>query len=303
MAASIQTPLGPAAYNTVFNIGCPQTATIKVIEQFQDWKLLASLMVCEYCSNHMRWMSSTSNTSTNRRHKFVDGYFWKCFEITCPRIYCRTSIRSGSFFERSRLTLKCWLHIFFHFSMETSISKTANVLGLRKWTICTAFTTLREYVSNYITDSTITLGGIGKHIEIDEYFLGTHICVFAQVDASVTPKVGSMQVVERRHIDVILPIIHATCLPGSLILSDAWPGYRKISQELGFEHQIVNPVCGANTDAMQSYWAKHKAIFKKIKFLPQQDHQMHLNEAMFRERTLGKFFEALLDVIASEHTL
>ena len=53
---------------------------------------------------------------------------------------------------------------------------------------------------------------------------------------------------------------------------DEWAAYRKVYEELGFDHETVNhsknyvnPLTGVHTQAIESYWNKHKAIFKQMR--------------------------------------
>jgi hypothetical protein len=78
-----------------------------------------------------------------------------------------------------------------------------------------------------------------------------------------------MECVERRNAEILLPIIRRVCLPGSIIVSDGWRAYPKI-QEMGYEYRFVNhrfnhvdPITGAHTQNVESYWAKQKGKIKK----------------------------------------
>ena len=69
----------------------------------KNHKLLSSSMDCEHCSNPMSW---TKNS------KLGDGYNWRCINRKCTQKKgATTTIRKGSIFENSRLSLKMYTWI------------------------------------------------------------------------------------------------------------------------------------------------------------------------------------------------
>ena len=85
------------------------------------------------------------------------------------------------------------------------------------------------------------------------------IWVFELADVSFTPAKISLHIVEDRNASTLLPIIEQVCIPGSIIHSDQWRGYRSINQRFRFAHQTVNhtesfvdPITGAHTQSMKS---------------------------------------------------
>ena len=159
---SPQPALNPESYLAVFALGATQSDTIPLIEQFQEWKVLNKAMECSHCHTEMKWMKDTKIT------KHGDGYFWKCFEPSCTKRYCTKSIRFGSMFEKSKLSLKVWLHLIYNYSMQTGVVKTANVLDLNVDTVSLNFATLRGFITIHLEQNPIMLGGIGKELQIAE---------------------------------------------------------------------------------------------------------------------------------------
>ena len=66
-----------------------------VIDYYVQHKLLGDVCNCPTCQSSME-MVNRPTTSTK------DGFGWRCANQRCPK---RRTIRAGSFFERSRITL------------------------------------------------------------------------------------------------------------------------------------------------------------------------------------------------------
>ena len=71
-------------------------------------------------------------------------------------------------FEKSKLSLKMWLHLLYNFSMQTGAVKTSNLLGLNVDTVSIAFATLRGFITIHLEQNPIMLGGFAKELQIDE---------------------------------------------------------------------------------------------------------------------------------------
>ena len=61
------------------------------------------------------------------------------------------------------------------------------------------------------------------------------------VDTTYSPALGYMEIVDRRNADTLLPIIQAHIRPETVIWSDKWPAYGRVSTLPGVAgHQTVN---------------------------------------------------------------
>ena len=78
------------------------------------------------------------------------------------------SIREGSFFSKSKLTLKKWLLLIHHWSCEHMVTVTAESLEVTESTACAVYQWLREVCSTKLLSTSILLGGPGKMVQIDE---------------------------------------------------------------------------------------------------------------------------------------
>ena len=98
-----------------------------------------------------------------------DGYYWECPVRHCRK---RWSIRTGSIFEDSKVSLAKWLYIIFLWSIEESNKKVSLLSGVSLRTVVTILQRLRDICSLKIMHSNIKLGGRGKTVEIDESMFG-----------------------------------------------------------------------------------------------------------------------------------
>ena len=84
-------------------------------------------------------------------------------------------------------------------------------------------------------------------------------------------------------------VIRGCCDTGSVIMTDEWSGYSKLSED-GFIHRTVkhskwflNPSDGTNTQEIERLWVEGKAILKRHR-RPNYLLQSHLDELAWRKR-------------------
>ena len=95
------------------------------------------------------------------RNDVTDGVRWWCRQ-------CKTtkSIRDGSFFSKSRMTLQEWLILIFYWVDDSPVTKAAKHAEVSERTAIDAFQWLREVCSQrLINDGPPQLGVI---VEVDE---------------------------------------------------------------------------------------------------------------------------------------
>ena len=99
-----------------------------------------------------------------RRADVKDGLCWQC-----PGCKGRKSIREGSYFSKSHLTLQEWFILIFFWVDEEGVCKAAKHSGTSLVTAINVYQWLREVCSSrLIRDGPAALGGNGKVVEIDE---------------------------------------------------------------------------------------------------------------------------------------
>ena len=100
------------------------------------------------------------------------------------------------------------------------------------------------------------------------------VWVFGLVGTSHTPALGYMKVVAQRDAATLLPIIQAHVAPGTIIRSDhQWAAYNQVlslpnvGSHSTVNHSItfVDPITHTHTQNIESYWARAKCKFKRVK--------------------------------------
>ena len=98
------------------------------------------------------------------RRDVSDGIRWWCCQ-------CKTtkSIRNGSFFAKSRMTLQQWLVLLFYWVDDSPVIKAAKHAQVSEHTAIDVFGWLREVCSKrLISDGPPQLGGNGVVVQVDE---------------------------------------------------------------------------------------------------------------------------------------
>ena len=85
----------------------------------------------------------------------------------CGQCKTRKSIREGSFFQISRLTLKQWLLMLHLWAKNDPVTSVADNIEVSRPSAIDAFQWLREVCSAKLLQNPILLGGPGKIVQID----------------------------------------------------------------------------------------------------------------------------------------
>ena len=130
----------------------------KQITWLQRKGLLAQTKHCPSCNSPMQ---------LQQRSDMTDGYRWRC----C----CKTSVslRSGTFFEKSRLQLRQWIVLMYWWAREYPVKDAADEANVDEKTAIQAYQYCRDICSWRLLnhDAPLMLGGQGVVVQIDESFV------------------------------------------------------------------------------------------------------------------------------------
>ena len=131
--------------------------TEELIDFLQQKHLLASNMVCSNCGTAM---------TLRQKSDVSDGCIFRCAS-------CKTtkSLRAGSFFSKSKLTLQQWLVLLYWWVREYPLTDAAEEARIGRDTAIDAYQWFREVCSTKLIQNPIRLGGPGKVVQ--NHFSGT----------------------------------------------------------------------------------------------------------------------------------
>ena len=118
-----------------------------------------------------------------------------------------------------------------------------------------------------------------------------------------------MEIVDRRDAATLLPIINAHVAAGTIIHSDQWASYRRVStlpnvsSHSVVNHSItfINQTTGTHTQHIESYWNRTKIKLKRMRGCHADQLPSYIDEFMWRERhgqTKRQAFSNILENIS-----
>ena len=97
------------------------------------------------------------------RRDISDGYSWWCRQCKT-----RKSIRDGSFFSKSKLTLQKWLLMLHLWALDCPVTDAMDQAEIDSRTAVDIYQWLREICTTKLLQAPIILGGPGAVVQIDE---------------------------------------------------------------------------------------------------------------------------------------
>ena len=125
------------------------------IDFLQQNRLLASAMLCGSCNNPM---------TMGIKRDISDRWIFRCTSTGCKTT---KSVRAGSFFSKSKLSLKKWLVLLYWWVREYSVTQAAEEAEVSHDTAINVYKWLREVCSTKFTQTPIQLGGPGRVVQTD----------------------------------------------------------------------------------------------------------------------------------------
>ncbi len=274
----------------------------EALEWLARRRLIKNSMRCPGCQGWFR---------LNRESRKTDGYIWKC-----SRCVKMKTVRSGSFAEKSMLSLKqamiltyCWARDY----MQIHAAEEARVAPN---TACDWYEHCRDACEEWLEAHPVLIGGQGVEVEIDEslffkrkanrgFFRNGHGWVFGGIERGT----GRCFLVEvaRRDRATLLPLIRQYIRPGTRILSDDWASYAQIAAIPGqnYSHDAVNHSQNwvdpqdptVHTQTVEGMWSHVKRYLRQKYGTNKVQFTSHLHTWVFRNRhrvQKKNFFSAFL---------
>lgn len=280
----------------------------EIIRFFNQKRILKSSLNCISCSVELSMKKSTAN---------IDGYVYRCYSRQCSFYQKRVSIRTNSFLSVSKISLKNWVEVLFRWSQGDLIERVMRDISISQPTLIKIYKLIRNEIKKFFSLNPVRLGGENIICQVDEslfchkpkYHRGraseVQVWVFGIADTNYVPARCFLKVVPNRRATTLLPIINDVCLPNTIIFSDEWAAYQRIS-EGSYIHDTVNhtlvfvdPESGVHTQNIESCWSSIKRKFKYMKGVHKTHLQSYLNEFMWRQNSTEDIFERLLFLISN----
>ena len=210
-----------------------------------------------------------------------DGYTWRCRKthsiIDGTKKYTvsdvKVSIRAGTWLQDSNLSLDIIVELLYLWANGFTNSEIQNETKLSKKTIIEWSAYLRDVCMYICMQKSTPIGGSGIEVEIDEskfgkrkYYRGHRVdgkWVFGGRETYDKSKIFMVSV-KNRKAKTLLPIISKWIKEGSIIHSDCWKPYDKLSK-MGYTHvkvnhskEFVNKETAACTNRIESEWRHAK---------------------------------------------
>lgn len=240
-----------------------------------------------------------------------DGLRWECRRImNGKRHRVEESIRKGSWFDQSNLSIAETLKLTYWWCMDLTQSQIQQQLRLSGNTVVDWDMFCRECCDVAISKKSEKLGGENKRVQIDESKIGKRKFhhghrvegqwVFGGIEEY--SRKCFIVAVEKRDKATLIPIIQEWIEPGTTIISDCWKAYDCLS-DLGYKHESVNHSVhfvndsGAHTNKIEGHWRQMKSSLPthgRRKY----HYASYLSEFLYRykHRNMDIFAEFICDV-------
>lgn len=235
----------------------------------------------------------------------------------CSKRSCRTSlsIRSHTFFAGSRLKSCQIMHLGYLWLNKNSQTQAMNATGCSSKTVTDFFCHFRALVATVLEEEDTRIGGPGVLVEIDETKLGKRkyhrghrvdgVWILVGVEKTESRRVFLKRVVDRSA-ETLEGIIEQHVEVGSIVTTDMWRGYSKLTNNLGLEHRTVNhslhfkdPDTGSNTNTVEG---TNNAL--KIQIRPRNrtwQVEEHLSEFVWRRKHGNRLWTAYIEALKEVH--
>ena len=235
-----------------------------VLSWLMERKLIANSRLCPQCDGQMKLVECNDRS---------DGCKWECRkQLNSKRHKVELSIRKGSWFERSNLTLEEILKLTYWWCRGVEQEMTRFEVDVSGNTVVDWDSFCREICEVNYLECEEKIGGPNKRVQIDEskfgkrkYHRGHRVegqWVFGGIEEE--SRKSFMFAVDDRSEATLLPIIETFIEKGTTIISDCWKAYTNLEKH-GYKHSLVNHSKefvnkdGDHTNKIEGHWRQAKA--------------------------------------------
>lgn len=276
------------------------------VEYSMDNMLIAKKRYCKKCRNKMILSEFDNN---------VDGFIWRCQKKKCET---KKSIKFGSFFEKSNLSIGVWIKLIYFWSIRMPILLASRQLEISRFTCRQSYKYCRQIAISHFEDlKHIKIGGLGKIVEIDESVISKRkyhrgrivkpVWLFGGIERGQEGKFF-FEIVPNRTEATLLEVIHRRIEKDSLIISDKWKSYHNLDQH-GYLHEYINhsrhfvdPLNQlVHTQTIESRWSSVKRFLRNKGTNISKNLHEYLFEYLYRWKFGDNSFEQILIDISMKY--
>lgn len=266
--------------------------------------LIADERRCKVCGKAMEVVLKKKGAT--------EDYVWRCRKSMdgVQHDECM-SVRKGSWFEFSKLSICNILLVTFHWFHKLPNKYTEQMLQMSSSTVVDWKSFCREICMEACVKESKPIGGVNVIVEIDEIKFGKRKYNRGK---AVRGKwvIGGLEkgshkmffrVVKNRGKDVLLDIIKTFVLPGTTIISKCWKSYDCLEDEryrhlmLNHSLKFKNPENGVHTNSIEGMWSTIKRSLS-ISTNHCKDHfDGYLAEYMWRRSHPSQKFTDFLEAV------
>ena len=276
-----------------------------LLEYMRNNGLLTRVYTCVKCDE---------NCTLVRDISLSDTQIFQCSNRQCKARY---SIRTGSLFEKSKLSLTKLMTIIYFFCAGSSVGKCVKFTKVSRRVCIQWYNYCRDICTRYLHDNPVHFN---CSVQIDETALGGkrkynrgHVrgkprWIFGIIDNNATK--CYFQFVHDRKGVTLIPIIRAKVVEGNRINSDEAPVYGQLRQwythgTVCHKREYVNRRTGVHTNGIENLWSVMKSKVKECRGSQGDMLYGRLNEFQYRfnRKSEGEVYDLFLQDVANYYPI
>lgn len=270
--------------------------------------LLKRTAVCPTC--HLSMNEAPSDCA--------DRLVWRCSRTISGRRHFRhVSIREGSFFSGSKLSLRLCVYLLYEWSVATPVQSCAFELGLSERAVVRHFKMFRKVAALRMGEMQGQLiGGENSVVEVDECQIGRRKAHRGRIPREMwivggllrdsNPQQIFMEVVPKRNRRTLQPLLQRHIRLGTRVITDGWGAYSGLSN-LGYRHDVVNHTVNfispddpsIHTQGIENVWGCLRRFLRSKGTYTRRDINGYMAEFIFRKHFCD-VFESMISTIGMQ---
>jgi hypothetical protein len=253
-----------------------------------DSHIIQEALKCEKCNKPMIKQAKEASYL---------GYHWRC--SSCNHTQSSTT---DSVFTSTHISPDAGIRIIYYFAMDKTIEETVHETEITHTIVEHFFSELRcsIFLHMMLKNLSHTIGGPGKHVQIDETFISKRkynvgrMCTSYWVIGGICEETNEMfmRYTIRRDSVVMKTLILEHVTPGTHIATDGWKAYNIIENDPALRDQYTHSTVnhkhefvandGTNTQQIERLWREFKQWKRRRRGFYHKDLDYYIQEFLWR---------------------